>query len=194
MRKPNNYENTTVPGSFKRFPAGGYVCDIVKMEETKSKAGKPMLKVALEISEGEYAGFFGNLFRERRLSSNKPQEVKYPNEGIAYILTEDDEGNCNRNFKGFCTALEESGSAVWSDDDKLNNLTGLTVGVIFRREEDEYNGKTFWKTRPISFRSVQKIQEGDFTVPDDKYLDINYTGTGFDQTDTFVAAQDDIPF
>ena len=194
MRKPNNYANTTAAGDFKKLPAGGYVCQILKAEETKSSTGKPMLKLALEICEGEYAGFFQLLWREKKLGSERPTEVKYPNEGMAYILTEDQEGNCSRTFKALCTALEESGTKVWSEKDELMPLKDAKVGVIFRREEDSYNGRTFWKTRPIGYRSVKRILDGDFTVPEDKYLPNNITGTGFQSVDSFSAAEDDIPF
>ena len=194
MRKPNNYANTTAPGDFKRLPAGGYICQIIKAEETRSSKGNPMMKVALEIDEGEYAGFFGNLWRELKLSSDRPSEVKYPNEGIAYIVTVDRDGNCSKSFKGFCSALEDSGTQVWSDKDELLPLKGAKVGVIFRREENEYNGRTFWKTKPIGFRAMQRILDGDFTVPDDKPLGNPYAGTGFESADSFAAAEDDIPF
>ena len=167
MKKPNNYANTTTES--KKLPAGGYICKIVACKETESKAGKPMLKIALEILEGEHRGFFAELWRDRKMAAF-PNEAKYPNEGTAYILTEDYEGNCSKSFKGFCTALEDSGNIVWNAQDELADLTGAVVGVLFRREENEYEGRTFWQTKPFSFRSVDRIRKGDYTVPEDKPL------------------------
>lgn len=186
MRKPNNYENTSA-GESKRLPAGGYICSIVSAEETKSRAGRPMLKVELEIAEGDYKGWFNEVWTAKKLAAF-PNEAKYPNEGTAYVLAEDSAGNCSRNFKQFCTALEDSGNIVW-DGGELADLTGSVVGVIFRREENEYNGKRYWQTKPLSFRSIETIHSGKFTVPEDKPMaeaEPQYKG--------FKAVNEDCPF
>ena len=39
MKKPNNYDEYQLGGG-KRLSAGGYICKIMQVEETKSKAGK----------------------------------------------------------------------------------------------------------------------------------------------------------
>lgn len=204
MVKPNNYNSTSVDGDFIVLPADGYVCQILGIEETVSQnSGKEMLKVALDICEGDYAGFFQMKWKEKKLGAENPSTVKYPSDGIAYIVTEDANGNCSKRFKGFCTALEDSGIEVWGANDEflIGNVKNAKVGVIFRREESEYNGKTYWNTKPMTFRSVQRIEDGDYTIPDDKYLE---KPIGFNpytptvpptvETDSFSAAEDDIPF
>ena len=193
MKKPNNYANTKTES--KKLPAGGYICKIVAAKETESKTGRPMLKVALEILEGEYRGFFSELWKDKKMAAF-PNEAKYPNEGTAYILTEDNDGNCSRSFKGFCTALEESGATVWGPNDELADLKGAEVGVIFRREENEYNGRTFWQTKPLSFRSIDTIRSGGYTVPEDKPLEQNAAPANpWDDTPQgFTKVNEDIPF
>lgn len=59
-------------GSF--FPAGDYVMKIVKNEITKSSNNDDMLKLELEVLEGEYKGrkFFENLL----LENDNPQAVE----------------------------------------------------------------------------------------------------------------------
>ena len=166
MRMPKNYENTAA--EFKRLPAGGYICEILTCEETRSKSGKPMLKITLDIVDGEYKDYFKTLWRDKRMAAF-PAEVKYPPEGTAYIVSEDNEGNCSKSFKQFCTALEDSGNIVW-DHGELADLQGAEVGVLFRREETEYNGQCYWNTKPMAYRSVDTIKSGKFKVPDDKPL------------------------
>lgn len=192
MRKPNNYENTVTEP--KKLPAGGYVCQILACEETKSKAGADMLKVAFEIAEGEYKGFFAELWQNKKMAAF-PDEAKYPREGTDYILTSDADGNCSRKFKGFCTALEDSGATVWVRNE-LADLEGARVGVIFRREETEYNGRSWWQTIPMSYRSVDTIREGKYKVPEDKPLPApaypQYQQPAAPQG--FTAVTEDIPF
>ena len=192
-RKPNNYDNVSVES--KKLPAGGYICEIIACNENaKSKAGNDMMLIRLEIVEGEYKGYFAELWREKKLAAF-PDEAKYPREGTDYIMYEDNEGNCNRKFKGFCTALEDSGNIVW-DRDELADLEGARVGVIFRREETEYNGRSWWQTIPMSYRSVDTIREGRYKVPEDKPL----PAPAYPQYQQpapapgFTAVTDDIPF
>lgn len=193
MKKPNNYDN--VQTETKKLPAGGYICEIIQYEETKSKAGNEMLKVCLDIAEGEYKGFFAEMWTRAKMAAF-PNDAKYPHAGTSYIVTEDAEGNCSRSFKQFCTAMEDSGNIVWDKTDKLTDLQGAKVGVIFRREETEYNGSAYWQTKPMAYRSVDSIRSGDFKVPEDKPLQ----SSGYPQFQQpsapqgFTAVTEDIPF
>ena len=192
FRKPKDYDNVRI-GGFKVLPADGYVCRILKAEETESKTQRPMLKIAFDIEEGEYAGYFRTLFNERRDSADEPSEVKWPFSGTKWILLLDNEGATNRDFKSFCTALEDSGTSVWRIDDTLDisAMKDAKVGIIFRREEHEYNNQTSWRTVPWGFRSVTAVQSGDYSVPEDKALS---KVVSYDMPDSFSAAEDDIPF
>ena len=49
-------------------------------------------------------------------------------------------------------------------------LKGKQIGVLFRSEEWEYNGKTGWKTQPFKLIDVARIREGKFKVPKEKPL------------------------
>ena len=193
FKKPKDYEDVKV-GEYKTLPAGGYICRIMKAEETVSRTGKPMLKVAFDICEGEYTGYFMDQFQNRKAAADEPNEVKWPFSGTKWVMFLDNEGNTNRDFKAFCTALEESGTEVWVKDTlDATRLKNAQIGIVFRREEQEYEGKTSWRTVPFRFRSVEAIETGDFTVPENKPLNkapaLDLTGV-----DSFSAAEDDIPF
>lgn len=190
FRKPKDYDRVRV-GEPKILPADGYVCRILKAEETESKTGKPMLKVAFDIDEGEYAGYFADLFKGWKESSDDPKSVKWPFTGTKWILFYNNEGATNRDFKSFCTALEESGTKVWINDTfDVNGLKGGKLGIVFRREETEYHNERKWRTTPYGFRSVRTIEEGTFNVPDDKPL----PPKTFTDTDSFEALEEDLPF
>lgn len=192
FKKPKDYDDVRV-GDYRILPAGGYICRILKAEETKSSSGKDMIKVAFDICDGEYTGYFMEQFQGRKAAAENPQEVKWPFSGTKWILLTNNEGKTNRDFKSFCTALEDSGVSVWKGDTfDVKGIKDAMVGVIFRREEHEYLSQTSWRTVPFGFRSVKTIEEGTFNVPEDKPLNkpvLDLTGI-----DSFQAAEDDIPF
>lgn len=190
FKKPKDYDDVKV-GEPKILPAGGYICKILKAEETESKTGKPMLKVAFDISEGEFKGYFADLFKGWKDSSDDPATVKWPFTGTKWVLLYNNEGKTNRDFKSFCTALEDSGTEVWRNGAlDANGLKGALIGIIFRREESEYMNERRWRTVPWGFRSVKTIEEGTFTVPEDKPL----PPQTFTETDSFSALDEDLLF
>lgn len=192
FKKPKDYDDIKV-GDYRILPAGGYVCRILKAEETKSASGKDMLKVAFDICDGEFTGYFMEQFNGRKAAAENPSLVKWPFSGTKWILLTDNEGKTNRDFKSFCTALEDSGTAVWKNETfDVKGIKDAMVGVIFRREEHEYMNQTSWRTVPFGFRSVKTIEEGYFNVPEDKPIvkPADYA----EAMDTFAAAADDIPF
>ena len=190
FRKPKDYDDVRV-GEPRILPAGGYICKILNAEETESRGGKPMLKVSFDIDEGEYKGYFRDLFKGWKESSDDPATVKWPFTGTKWVMFYNSEGKTNRDFKSFCTALEDSGTKVWINDTfDVNGLRGATLGVIFRREEHEYNNARSWRTVPVGFRSVKTIEEGNFNVPEDKPL----PEPVLTETDSFTALDEDLTF
>lgn len=203
IRRGNDYDSVSAFGQsdYKVLPKGGYICRLIMAEEMKSKSNKPMLHITFDIIEGKYTGYFMNLYQSRKKNATDPtREVKWPFEGQAWIPLNDyeDATKTSRKFKGFCTAVEDSGTEIWTLDGTLdlNRLKNAEVGVVFQNTEQEYNDKTSWRALPWGFRSIEAIATGDFFVPDDKPLPDTYN-TGFEPTssaDSFSAAEDDIPF
>lgn len=172
--KPNGYDEVNPWSEYEELPPGGYVCQILNAKEETSKAGNEMLVVMLDIIEGEHANYFRNLYKDRKDNSSDPFNVKYPLDGMAYITFEYN-GKTTKKFKAFCTSVEESGGKIVWGDSFAENLKGAKIGVLFGREETEgrgkNEGKTFWNCRPVNFRSVQTIHDGNFTIPKDKPLE-----------------------
>lgn len=190
FKKPKDYDNVRI-GEPRILPAGGYICKILNAEETESRNGKPMLKVSFDIDEGEFKGYFRDLFKGWKESSDDPATVKWPFTGTKWVMFYNSEGKTNRDFKSFCTALEDSGTKVWINDTfDVNGLRGATLGLIFRREEHEYNNARSWRTVPVGFRSVKTIEDGNYNVPEDKPLPERV----LTETDSFTALDEDLPF
>lgn len=190
FKKPKDYDNVRV-GEPRILPAGGYICKILKAEETTSRTGKPMLKVFFDICDGEFDGYFKDMYQNWKAASDDPQSVKWPFSGTKWILFYDNEGKTNRDFKSFCTALEDSGITVWRGDTfDVGALKDANVGTIFRREEHEYNNARSWRTVPFGFRSVRTVEEGTYNVPADKAL----PEPVLSDTDSFEQLDEDLPF
>ena len=133
------------------------------------------------------------MFDSWKAGSDDPQSVKWPFTGTKWILLYNNEGETNRDFKSFCTALEDSGTDVWKKDAfDAQGLKDAQLGIIFRREEHEYMNTRSWRTVPVWFRSVDSVRAGDYTVPEDKPLP-QAVGT-YEIPDSLSAAEDDIPF
>lgn len=190
FRKPKDYDSVKI-GEPRILPAGGYICKILNAEETESRNGKPMLKVSFDIDDGEFKGYFRDLFKGWKENSDDPATVKWPFSGTKWVMFYNNEGKTNRDFKSFCTALEDSGTKVWINDTfDVNGLRGATLGLIFRREEHEYNNARSWRTVPVGFRSVKTIEDGNYNVPEDKPL----PEPVLTETDSFTALDEDLPF
>lgn len=188
-----NYNDVQVGGEFKPLPSGGYICRILSAKMSKSSNDLPMIEVAIDISDGEYAQYFHKLYRDR---IGRDPNAKYPYNGVLRITAVDEEGNTKKNFKSFVTSVEKSNDCELPRHDEafLKALKDKTVGVLYQREEYEGNdGKTHWSTKPKWFRDVETIESGNFTVPEDVPLSDTY-GTGFENVDTFSAQEDSIPF
>ena len=192
-----DYDSVQVGGG-KSLPAGGYICRILKAKLTETKESKlPMVEAMVDIIDGDYTQYFSKKYEENRKQHGKA--AKYPNNGILRVVAVDAEGNTKKNFKSFCTALEESNDIALprdNDDAFIKMIKDKEIGVLFGREQFESNdGKLLWSTKPKWYRSVESIMNGDFEVPQDQYIEGgNSYPAANDLPDSFSAAEDDIPF
>lgn len=207
-----DFNDVKVGGDFRSLPGGGYVVGIKKAKMSTNSNGLPMVEVMIDIAEGDFKGYFGDLYRSRM---EKDVEAKYPYNGILHITAVDENGNTKKNFKSFCTSVEKSNNIELPRHDEafLKALVGKYVGVLYQREEYEGNdGKTRWSAKPKWFRDVETIRSGRYTKPEDVPLPETY-GTGFTEVDasalndmfgsnvsyeggadSFNAASDPLPF
>ena len=154
MRKPNNYDSVAASLSFEPLALGGHPCIIKGVEEAKSKAGRDMLKVALDIAPDDpQAGYYAEKF-----ANDDRENKKWP--CIAYIVTEDKDGNCSRNLAQFVTSVEESNPGFQFPWDRLDLLKGKKVGGVFGQEEYMNDkGEIKKATKLFWFRNVAKVKD-----------------------------------
>jgi hypothetical protein len=184
MQKPNDYENVQAYGEFTPLRLGGHICKIMQVEETKSSNGKDMLKISLDIAEGDQKDYYAQQYKSDTRDNKKWGCV-------VYQLLKDNEGNTSRGFKSFITAVENSNSGfkvAWGDKFAAC-FKGKLIGGVFGREQylNAYQEKKL-ATKCVQFRSVEAIRNGVDT-PEDKLLPES-SNSGYGQGYTPSAAGD----
>ena len=186
MEKIQGYDEAqAITGEYERLEAGGYICRIINAKEEKSKSGKRMLVIALDIAEGEKKNYF-----KKRFDEDNRAEKKWPAGAIYRQMLE---GEKAAGFlKGLMTSLEASNEGFkWEWNEK--NLRDLKCGAIFGEEEYEKMDGSIGTSTKIKFiRTVKAIQEGNFKVPELKKLP--QKGESFEDFINSVNDDDDLPF
>lgn len=191
MKRPNDWENTQAYGDFEPLELGGHICKIMKVEETQSRNGKDMIMIFLDIAEGEQKGYYAEQYR----NDNRPNK-KWG--CIVYQLLEDNNGNTNRGFKTFVSAVEKSNSgfdqnAIW-DEHFCDYFKNKLIGGVFGREQYENSKGDFkWSTKCVQFRDVETIRKG-VPIPADKYLDTPNSQAPSKNEFADMPLDDDLPF
>lgn len=187
MEKIKGYEEAkAITGEFEKLEAGGYICKIVSAKEEKSKSGKRMLVIALDIAEGDRKDYFRNRFNE-----NTNPDKKWPAGAIYRQMLEGDKAV--GFLKGLMTSLEASNDGFkWDWDEK--KLKDLKCGAIFGEEEyEKTDGSVGISTKVKFIRTVKAIQDGNFKVPELKKLP--QKGEAFeDFLNSVDSDNEDLPF
>ncbi len=186
MEKVKGYDEAqAITGEYEKLEAGGYICKIKSAKEEKSKSGKRMLVIALDILEGDKKDFF-----KKRFDEDTRAEKKWPAGAIYRQMLE---GEKAAGFlKGLMTSLEDSNDGFkWDWDEK--KLANLKCGAIFGEEEyEKLDGSVGTSTKVKFIRTVQAIKEGKFKVPEIKKLP--QKGEAFEDFVNAVTSDEDLPF
>ena len=168
MQKPNDYEQVQAYGEFTPLKLGGHICRIMQVEETRSTTGKDMLKISLDIAEGDQKGYF-----EQQYKSDTRSDKKWG--CVVYQLIHDANGGTNRGFKSFVTSAENSNpnfKAAWPNNFAACFKDKLIGGVFGREQYLNQAGEKKLATKCFFFRSADAIRAG-VEVPEDRLLPEN---------------------
>lgn len=168
MIKPQDFENVQAFTGFEQLAAGGHICKIMNVEETKSKAGRDMVVIYIDTDRADSQPEY---FTQQYKSNSNPNK-KWSNNATIRQLVLDAEGATNRGFKTFIEMVEKSnnGFKVQWGDKFAACFKGKLVGGVFGREEYLNNyGESKFAVKFQSFRTVEDIRKG-VEVPKDKLL------------------------
>ena len=194
IKRPNNWNDVKAISDRPKLPVGAYVC-MTKKAAVQSTEYGDVLAILFDIAEGEHTGFFTDDF-----AANTNPDKKW--RGVLRVWLPKDDGSEKDEFtkqvlKGMVTSFEKSNPGYVFDWNE-NSLAGKNIGILFRNEEWEMNGKTGWTARPFRAISVDSVRAGTYTIPKEKPIaradsafampksDVN----GFIQVDD----DDDLPF
>ena len=151
----------------KKLPAGGYVCKILEVTPKKSKAGRAMLVLNVDIAEGEFRGYFTE---QHSRSQEFNPDAFYPSAATYYqLIYQNDSDKISPYFKGLITTIERSNNCKLNIKDKFDEqeLKGKICGFIFADEEYTRNdGKVIVAPRIKFPKSADDIRQNKFTVPE----------------------------
>ena len=167
IKKFKDYEQTKSYGDYEKLPKGGYVLVIKGAEVLQNRIGD-YIKISADMYEGEYIQFFTREYKNQQ-SEDKKWHCNY----LLNIPKDDgseQDGWTKRKFKTFTEALEESNEGYHFDWDEQKFKGKLIGGLFNEREYEGRDGVVRRSTNWANVCTVDKIREGNFTIPDDKLL------------------------
>lgn len=156
INKPSNWNNVQAFSDRQKLPLGAYVCTIKRAAVQRNDYGD-QLCVLFDISAGEFAGYYDEDFKR-----NQREDKKW--KGVLRLWLPKNDGSDKDEWtksilKGFVTSVEESNRGyTWDWDEK--SLAKKEIGILFRNEQWEYNGKSGWAVRPFRAISVDSVEDG----------------------------------
>ena len=201
ITRPNNWNEVKEFSDRKKLEINAAVAK-VRQAVTKSSEYGEQLCILFEIAEGDYAGFYQEDFNNQIPETGKEKKWK----GVLRIFLPKNDGSekdewAKSTLKGMTTAFEKSNPGYqWNWDEK--SLANKLVGILYRDEEWDYQGKTGWAKRPFRAISVDSVRDGSFTVPKAKalqrenaYADNHSDTSAFGSMPPVVEDEDDqLPF
>ncbi len=175
IQRFKDYDETKAYGEIQQLPKGGYELIVMGVQVESNSKGK-YLKIACDISYGEYLGFFKTDY-DNQQTEDKKWHCNYllsiPNDDG----TEQD-GWTKRRFKTVMEAFEDSNSGYhWNWDEE--SLKGKKIGGLFNIREYEKDGKVKSATNLAQLVSVKSIREKTYKLPEDKLLNKKPSANGF---------------
>ena len=164
MEKINWGKVEAVSEGYAAPPAGGYVLAICKVEDYPDKQ---YLKIYYDIAgiadpkNEEFVGYYG------QRTERSGDKIPLPSFIRSYKPT------AQGFFKGYLKALEASNARFEADafNGDEQQFCGMVVGAVLGQEEYVWNGKLNVRLKVHTVCSVERIQKGDFKIPELKKVD-----------------------
>lgn len=192
MRPFTDYEATPEFTRSEKLPAGAYVIQIKRAEESGGA-----LCILFDIAEGEFKDHFMDRFGSDKKSY--PENAKY--KGVYRLWypsgREYDETNKRRMKTALKLIKEENRLNVdFTKEWDGNALRGARAVMIFQEQEYDYNGRQGFTAQPYGLISMDDYKKGNYTVPAPKKLRAEQNAAPSEDFEGTVsaAAEDDLPF
>ena len=153
--------------SFNQLPPSGQICTIVNAYLARSKnSGNQTLYVEVDVAQGEFKDYF--LGQKKHWNNDS-----WSSRARLYVPTiNQSTGKVNFRLKNFLLTVEESNPNFKVDTASgkfdIRALKGKFIGVVFGGKEGKLkkdSTERYINAIADHFITVQKIKDGDFTVP-----------------------------
>lgn len=175
--------------------AGVYNGKIVAARVEDTPWGGQRLILAVDITEGEYAGRYNEIFEWEKKNSN--YQARWKGTFRQNIPTGDGSEKddwTQTSLEGTVWAIEESNPGYKFDWDE-KSLVGKQVGLNIRNKEWSFNDMTGWTTEVGRLESLKEIAAGHVKVMKDKALSTNPVTAPADAQAGFTAVEtSELPF
>lgn len=151
-----------------------YVCKIIAVKEIdetkKNSQGEEYrihrLDVALDVCEGEYAGYY-----QGRFDSDQSEDKKWKGVVKLNIPTGDGTEQDSWRIRSFNTALcnIEDSNPGYTWDNNLAHLKGKLIGMTVQNTEWVQGDKSGFYSAPYKLIKVDDARNGNFYQPKTKY-------------------------
>lgn len=165
-------------GGYNRPSPGGYVARIVRVEDVERKE---YLSIEWDYEDGPFAGY--NAETEERFGYWPVRLIRsYKEKALPF-------------FKGFLTAVERSNRRFIFDCARPECLEGKLIGVVLGEEEyQKRNGDIGTRLYVSRTCSIDRIADGDYTVPEKKRLASSMPAAGVPAMTELPDDDGELPF
>lgn len=153
----------------KEIVPGAYVLKIMSAKLERYSAESVAIKLAFDVDEGEYKGYYGKLY-EYNKSGQYAANAKWKGTLSLFYPTSSDPDKKKReiaNFKRAITAINDSNKTKIDPTKKLNldSFKGKYVGGAFGLVDWEWDGKSGTKCECRWFVGVDRVRAGEVETP-----------------------------
>lgn len=183
----NNTQGANFGEANNKLETGNYICRILDVKVAQNKSGAPMLILQFDIAEGEYAGYYTNLYNNQFKKSN---DVKY--RGFYY---QNMTGNSLKYYKGLLETLEKSNGIKIDGENGFDENLLKNKKFIGRFGEEEFQTNEGIIKTVVKLRYITSLDEKNLPILDKKVL----KDTNKKQNEDYyiaeeVAGDDNLPF
>ena len=198
MALPTYNKSKRKSNTFEQLPKGAYVIKIMGAKEDTWPSGDKVLKIAFDIAEGKYMGFYQAMF-----DRNTNEDRQWPYDAVFNLNVPNDNSQPYvwDNWNTFFADLEDSNSGFIFDGD-LKKLKGKVIGGKFHIEQTAKNGNVYDHTKMKWSCVADDVRNGKAgRLPNDKLIGTGRTASKTSSTsemDGFLSipegAEEELPF
>ena len=161
------YNKSARRKTFEALPKGAYVVKIISAKQEAWPSGDQVLRIAFDIAEGEYKGFY-----QKQFESDTREDKKWSFDAVFNLNVPKDGGQeyIRTNWNTFFADLEDSNNGFVFDGD-IKKLKGKIIGGKFRIKQTQKDDKVYDHTELYWTCVADDVRSGKpGKLPNDKLI------------------------